>query len=200
MQPHVQHAGDIVGLLAAAAAIQPKVLRLCKDVCKGLGAVSRAVPGSAKTKGVLRIIEKTAFEVEPHKAKDLRFLCDVARNSITVPTMAGMSDVLHVLLQLHEEACLHLLRIKDRFTNPTAGGWADLCVNAVLLSDPLLHVFELQIVHEKMSLVRCQMGGHSDYVIARASAEIVDMLDERQCVVTDEPTPLVDASFSRISL
>ena len=43
---------------------------------------------------------------------------------------------------------------------------------AVFLDDPRLHVFELQLVHQKLSLMRTQIGGHADYKVTRAAAEI----------------------------
>ena len=69
-----------------------------------------------------------------------------------------------------------LLRIKDRFTAPTAGGWADVLVNFVFENDAAKqkHVVELQLQHENLLLVRKEGGGHKDYNEFRSAFELLE--------------------------
>ena len=49
---------------------------------------------------------------------------------------------------------IQVVRIKDRFTHPSPGGWRDVMVNYVVVNDRHRHVCELQITHEKMVVQR----------------------------------------------
>lgn len=138
------------------------------------------VAGNGKPKGILRIIEKLATESQPEKAKDVRYLMDLARNEITSGTVVGIEAVLQELLEAHAKNFIRLVRFKNRFQQPTLGGWADIVVNLFFLDDPRLHVFELQLVHEKLSVMRKQIGGHSDYTCTRAATEICLMQETQK--------------------
>ena len=76
-------------------------------------------------------------------------------------TMEDMQKAVQALLECD---MIEVLRLKDRFGNPTAGGWRDVMINFVIKGDRNKHVCEVQLVHEKLLLVRTQMGGHKEYV------------------------------------
>ena len=65
-----------------------------------------------------------------------------------------------------------VLRIKDRFHNPTVGGWRDCLINVRFVDDPHSVVCELQLVHVKMMLIRKNLSGHADYVAYRTALEL----------------------------
>ena len=82
-------------------------------------------------KGILRIVEKLAFEHEPRKLKDVRYLVDVARNEVLAGTLSALMLVLSEILLMHNSGIIRIVRFKNRFAHPTPGGWADLVLNAV---------------------------------------------------------------------
>ncbi len=53
-----------------------------------------------------------------------------------------------------------VVRAKDRFSQPTAGGWADLMLCFYMAQDPARHVCEVQLVHVHMLTQRKGLPGH----------------------------------------
>ena len=137
-------------------------------------------------KGVLRIVEKLAFEPEPAKHKDVRYLCDLARGEIKADSMESLQRVLEEILEMHKNGTICLVQFKNRFENPIVGGWADILINAVFQRDPKLHIFEIQLVHQKLSVMRKQVGGHSDYKTTRAASEILRLIQEQHPTIMAE--------------
>ena len=93
----------------------------------------------------------------------------------------AMDELLAVLTALDESPEVEVLRVKDRFTNPTSGGWRDCMVNFRMVADPHNHVCELQLVHKQLMLVRQEMGGHHEYNVFRGALELLEangMLDD----------------------
>ena len=66
----------------------------------------------------------------------------------------------------------HIVRIKNRFNQPTSGGWADAMVNFRFADEE--HVCEIQFVHSQMMLVRKQMGAHYQYEQFRSARELLE--------------------------
>ena len=73
---------------------------------------------------------------------------------------------------------LDIVRIKNRFNEPTSGGWADAMVNFRFAAGPgggrESHVCEIQFVHAQMMLVRKQMGAHYQYEQFRSARELME--------------------------
>merc|ERR1712113_1375033 len=72
---------------------------------------------------------------------------------------------------MHHKGFFRIVRLKDRFEEPTDGGWADLCINCIL-PPPDCAIFEIQVVHSSLWLVRADLGAHRDYNEYRAATEI----------------------------
>merc|ERR1712195_51955 len=68
---------------------------------------------------------------------------------------------------------LQLTRVKDRWTNPSGGGWRDLMLDLVINGIS----FAVQVVHSKMLAARKGLDAHKAYNQFRSFAEIFDMLD-----------------------
>jgi hypothetical protein len=110
--------------------------------------------------------------------------------------------VLRCLAALQAEGVLEVVRVKNRFKNPTAGGWADALINFVLLRrrmrkttatgeggreqeeeedqqqqqqqpQEVYHICELQLVHSEMLKARKEFGGHTAYAAFREAAELL---------------------------
>merc|ERR1712000_675882 len=105
-------------------------------------------PGSAKRKPLYRCIEKVTLEAEAHKKDDISRLWDIARNSIVADSMAEVVLALQRLIILHHAGAIRIVRFKDRFREPTEGGWADLSINCIFPHYGPKVVWELQIVHK----------------------------------------------------
>lgn len=135
------------------------------------------VAGNARRKGLYRCIEKTTLEEDAGRRGNLTTLRDVARNGIIARSMKGVVKALRRLIALHEDRKICIIRVKDRCEHPTAGGWADLNVNAVFLEEKLPKtVFEIQVIHKALMLVRAELGAHSEYNEFRAAAEITALI------------------------
>ena len=93
-------------------------------------------------------------------------------------TWASLVAVLAILLQMHGEKHLTLVRGKNRFSHPTPGGWADGMLNfsVRVLGEgggaALDFVCELQLIHGKLLTARKEMGGHAVYGGFRCAAEL----------------------------
>ena len=91
---------------------------------------------------------------------------------IVFTKMADMQKAVQALLECDE---IEVLRVKDRFGNPTSGGWRDVMINFKLKGDPTHHICEVQLVLEKLLVVRTQLGGHKEYAVLRSAVELQEV-------------------------
>jgi hypothetical protein len=70
------------------------------------------------------------------------------------------------------EEKLDIVRIKNRFKEPTSGGWSDTLIN--FRFSGTAHICEIQFVHSQMMLVRKQMGAHFQYEQFRSASELLE--------------------------
>ena len=142
---------------------------------------------NAPLKHLLRVCEKLALE-EKNGVGERRWqahgICDVVRGSVTCDDMGSLTTVLGILLKMHEEGHLVLVRGKNRFSHPTPGGWADGMLNfsVRVLGEgggaALLFVCELQLIHGKLLTARKEMGGHAVYGGFRCAGELATFFEE----------------------
>merc|ERR1711934_1076754 len=67
------------------------------------------------------------------------------------------------------------IHVKDRFTTPTSGGWADCMLNfSFVHGDTTHHVMELQIQHTQMLVVRKEGKAHDRYNSFRSAFELLE--------------------------
>ena len=126
---------------------------------------------------------------------DARSLTDVLRGSLRCPDFTEITFVLELLLQLDVEMGdpekakaagidldkfqIFLIRIKDRFTTPTSGGYADCMINFRFAhGDDTRHVMELQLQHEQMLVVRKEGKAHHQYNSFRSAFELLETVGE----------------------
>lgn len=125
-----------------------------------------ATPGKVLKK-TTRLCEKFACA---HTAAGIS---DVVRGMIAVKSMDGVNAVLEMLLELEKENVIKIVRLKDRFTAPSSGGWRDLMVNLTIVGDATNHICELQVVHDNMMVARKGLPGHAVYNRARNAVELL---------------------------
>ena len=154
-----QKSDDVVQLYAAAASIREQVRQLMKVVAGETGAELAEIPEKAQRrhglKQIVRIVEKCALR--PDKPGKAELVCDIVRDMFTVSSMEQMAKVAVALLSRSEIGEIAIVRVKDRNAEPSAGGWRDIMINFVLVSDENAHVCEVQLVHKKMLLQRKEM-------------------------------------------
>ena len=157
----------------------------------------------APLKGIGRALEKLVLcPGTPAKIKekgasvlDTRSLVDVLRGSLKCPDFTEITYVLELLQQLDvemgdaqkakaagidlEKFQVYVVHIKNRFTNPTSGGWADCMVNFRFAhGDDTHHVMELQLQHEQMLVVRKEGKAHKQYNSFRSAFELLETVGE----------------------
>ena len=58
-----------------------------------------------------------------------RYVCDVVRAMLTAKDMGVVGAICDALVELSKNGIIQIVRIKDRFRAPSAGGWRDLMIN-----------------------------------------------------------------------
>jgi hypothetical protein len=186
-------AGECIVLMEAAAQTQEAVSIYVKELADATGATA---PRSSM-KHLYRILEKQALN--PAKGADDATMpvWDAARAMLVYEDMACFLRGLEQIQRDREETTIEVLRVKDRFSEPTGGGWSDVLINLRFPAKPGQPnplPWEIQMVHVKMLVVRKDMGGHEAYAQYRAACEILDL--HRHIVA--EPTAIAAERFSQL--
>jgi len=183
-------------LYSVAYSIRPRFVALLEELSRRC---ARSTPIPGPVKGCGRALEKLILspgvpakvKAEGASSLDARHLVDVVRGSLRCPDFTEITFVLELLLQLDVElgdpekaqaAGINLrkfqivvIHIKDRFTNPTGGGWADCMINFRFAhDDDTRHVMELQLQHEQMLVVRKEGNAHHQYNKFRSACELLE--------------------------
>ena len=168
-------------------------LAMLSEKCVG---ATRLVPplkgcGRALEKLVLHPGIAAKFKAEGVDALDATRLSDVLRGSLECPDFTEIVFVLEMLQLLDvdmgdEEKAeaagwdikkfqIRISHIKDRFSHPTSGGWADALVNfSFVHGDDKHHVMELQLQHVQMLVVRKEGKAHNVYNSFRSAYELLE--------------------------
>ncbi|KOO27307.1 hypothetical protein Ctob_002294 [Chrysochromulina tobinii] len=188
-------AGDAAVLFADAARMKPSFDDVVREVASATGAglelavlstkedATRASDGGAGQGGARkartglkktsRVIEKSALR--PGEGRGLsKCVCDVVRAMLVATSMSMVASIVRALWALHEADMIQVVRIKNRFRQPSAGGWRDLMVNFVIVGDATRHVCEVQVVHQMMLTARKGLPGHAIYGIVRNAMELIE--------------------------
>ena len=133
---------------------------------------SREQTGLKATK---RIVEKAALRSGEGRGRTDR-VCDVVRAMLVAKDMRTVGAIAEALRALQTEGLIEVRRLKDRFAQPSGGGWRDLMVNLVVLGDDgaVRHVCEVQVAHEMMLTARKGLPGHEVYAVQRNAAEFIE--------------------------
>ena len=169
---------DVVREVASAtgAGLELAVLSTKEDASgasdggTGQGGARKARTGLKKTS---RVIEKSALR--PGEGRGLsKCVCDVVRAMLVATSMSVVASIVRALWALHAADMIQVVRIKNRFRQPSAGGWRDLMVNFVIVGDATRHVCEVQVVHQMMLTARKGLPGHAIYGIVRNAMELIE--------------------------
>ena len=163
----VQTITSFPALFSHAAALLPRFnafLRKLAQKCAAAKSLQAPLKGCGRAleKLVLRPGIDTKFKTKGVEALDATILVDILRGSLECPDFTEIVFILELLQLLDVEMGdpkkalaqgwdldkfqIRIIHIKDRFTSPTSGGWADTMVNfSFAHGDDTHHVMELQI-------------------------------------------------------
>jgi len=195
-------AGVAAVLFADAARAKPSFDVVVRELKAATGAgLELAVLGAEKTglKKTSRVVEKSALRPGEGRGRS-KWVCDVVRAMLVATSMSAVGSIVRGLLALHEAGALRVVRIKDRFAQPSAGGWRDLMVNFVIVGDPTRHVCEVQVVHEMMLTARKGLPGHAIYGIVRSAMELIESCGRERELRREAVRSMVAAGATDVEL
>jgi len=195
-------AGVAAVLFADAARVKSSFDVVVRELATATGAgLELAVLGAKKTglKKTSRVVEKSALRPGEGRGRS-KWVCDVVRAMLVATSMSAVGSIVRGLLALHEAGALRVVRIKDRFARPSAGGWRDLMVNFVIVGDPTRHVCEVQVVHEMMLTARKGLPGHAIYGIVRSAMELIESCGRERELRREAVRSMVAAGATDVEL
>jgi hypothetical protein len=195
-------AGVAAVLFADAARVKSSFDVVVRELKAATGAgLELAVLGAKKTglKKTSRVVEKSALRPGEGRGRS-KWVCDVVRAMLVATSMSAVGSIVRGLLALHEAGALRVVRIKDRFAHPSAGGWRDLMVNFVIVDDPTRHVCEVQVVHEMMLTARKKLPGHVIYGIVRSAMELIESCGRERELRREAVRSMVAAGATDVEL
>jgi hypothetical protein len=174
---------DLSTFMGHAAAAQERVSALIYDFVEGhVG----TLPHIGKLKGAYRVIEKALKSMRgPLEKLDAQWSYekanDCARGGIECSDMNQCTECLEWFAGLQEAGTILLLKVKDRFSGPTDGGWSDFLVMFLFPDGAGQHIpCEIQIMHQKLVAARKGMKAHAAYDGFRAACETLALMDKLQ--------------------
>jgi hypothetical protein len=182
-----QSVSSLVGVYRLSALAKHKYDALCKEAAD-LSTHLRFVP--VKLKHLLRSVCKSLLRpalasknscasTTGASSTEIEYdaLTDVCRGTILCDDFSSM---LMAVQHFHD----YIRFVKDRFTNPTNGGWVD-CMALIEVEGIIC---EVQFVMKRMMDARKTFGGHDAYSASREAREIMEQsahkVPELQCALS----------------
>jgi len=176
----MQEIGNMAALYEEAVATRMPA----RKVMERLNSMAKAkLEPMGPLKRMSRVSEKVLLDpfINPgdpanHILANAQKQCDIVRDSFNASTMSDVAKVMHLMMGCDE---IELLHFKDRFDDDEAawGGWRDAMIYYRLKGSK--HVCELQISHNKMAIMRREMGGYVAHLCERNACEILEFLGVR---------------------
>ena len=142
----MQQIVDPVALFADAARVRHRARATMEELARQASDVTLQKQGPLKK--MARILEKTSFRPGAGRGKAEK-ICDIVRDMKLAMSMRAIAAMVRLL---RESDAIEIVRVKDRFTTPSAGGWRDVMINYRLKGDS--HVCEVQICHNSLVVAR----------------------------------------------
>eukprot|EP00039_Didymoeca_costata_P022470 m.4612 g.4612 ORF g.4612 m.4612 type:complete len:741 (+) comp3029_c0_seq2:396-2618(+) len=143
-------------------------------------------------KKLFRIFEKAGLEPESDDKWTYSNILDLIRESQVRTSMIDIQTAFGHLVaadkELYEQTKefnttselnptnidIVIVRIKERFSTQTSGGWADILVNFYFKKDPHKHICEVQLAHKNLLMIRNEFHGHKKYNQFRTAFELLN--------------------------
>ena len=166
-----QDRNQLVRLYQDAQRVKPTFDSVFRKIAASTN--GKFLPGTLKP--LFRALEKTVMKRSDDPTLDrAERVCDVVRGMLVYENFGGMVRGMQAMVG---HANVEHMRTKSRFAVPTSGGWRDVVSNIRFPSDEQGHICEIQFVHERMLVVRKQMGGHDEYNYFRSAIELLEVVD-----------------------
>jgi len=161
---------DPVDLFLEAAKVKAAFRRAAEKLAAATKRADVHLERRGPLKKCTRIVEKALLREDA--PGDAGRVCDIVREMFVCDSMRAIAALVDTVRRSPE---LLLIRIKDRFACPSAGGWRDLMVNVALIDAPH-HTCEIQIAHRQMLVARKGLPGHVVYGRVRNARELLESL------------------------
>ena len=102
-------------------------VRALSGKVEGVEAPAKETP----LKAMVRVLEKALLR--PDAPGKVDRICDIVRDMFVANSMG---DVAAIVRALRTSRAIVIVRVKDRFTTPSAGGWRDLMINFFFIGRP----------------------------------------------------------------
>eukprot|EP00930_Biecheleria_cincta_P056795 TRINITY_DN4284_c0_g1_i1.p1 TRINITY_DN4284_c0_g1~~TRINITY_DN4284_c0_g1_i1.p1 ORF type:complete len:903 (-),score=169.33 TRINITY_DN4284_c0_g1_i1:656-3364(-) len=179
-KPIANSVSTVADLIDEATKAQPRVSELAHSIGVHVDALKmqhKPVSTSGKRKKLGRIQEK--LNNSALRREDASRVYDCARAMMTFESMEAVHAALEQICAQVTAGSIAIDRVKDRFSKPSGGGWADAMINFHFVGGEAAgHVCEFQLVHNKLLLARAGLGGHDAYGAFRATLELLELLDD----------------------
>jgi hypothetical protein len=180
--PPKQITGDPVTLLTHALEIKERYETVMTNLINKIIATNETISKgdirftAAPVKKLQRVVEKSMLK--PTIPGDASRTFDIVRGMVICKNVNIIEKLVNALTGLHKQGKIKRVRLKDRFNNPSAGGWRDYMDNIIICGDKNMHICELQIVHDTMIVARKGLPGHVVYGKQRNANEISSLYVE----------------------
>ena len=153
-----------------------KVHSYYNTVCARIAKQTKALWYPASLKKIFRILEKAKHVKQGDSVFfDCRKIFDIVRGTLVYRKLGDEPDgVLCGIRALFNCPQLQIIRVKDRFNNPTSACWRDALFNARMVSSQGTidsHIVEIQLHQWDLREERMNVGGHFIYERHRALFE-----------------------------
>jgi serine/threonine protein kinase len=186
-----QSVNDLLQLYIAAAEIKPRFDSELEKIAKA----SKGVFKTSSLKHLFRTLEKAAVRHSTDKNLGRADnVYDIVRCMIEYKTMEDMAAGVRALQECED---VNVLRVKDRFSDPTPGGWMDVMASVEINGDRNKYVCEVQFVHKSLLVVRKGMGGHDEYAVYRSAVELLEAHGSGSCGADEEKGGDVDEDVAK---
>lgn len=171
---------DAVSVKSAFDLVVEGMLEVCPSVREDPAGCEPYRPSGLKK--MERVVEKVALQPADGSSPPagMSIICDMVRGTLVTHSFQCMGSIVDALVKLDERKVITLVRCKNRWTNPTAGGWRDAMFNFYVAGDKAKHVCEVQLVHAQLLTARKDLSGHEIYRSQRNAAEILELLGLEQ--------------------
>lgn len=159
--------------IPAYKAVITRILAEAKDSCPSIVFEVKPIYRLGdQTKSPYRMFEKALTKGPDRDYPDCSNIFDVFGCIIECVDYTMMTAVVDAFAEQHKNGAIQMVRVKDRCTKPTEGGWRDFMLNIVI--DGV--VFEVQVVHQAMRTVRSTLKAHAAYDQFRCFSEVFALL------------------------
>mmetsp|Transcript_35615 Transcript_35615/g.107161 ORF Transcript_35615/g.107161 Transcript_35615/m.107161 type:complete len:428 (-) Transcript_35615:303-1586(-) len=188
-----QDTSDLSQLYEHAQSVRLRHQRLLEKLSKCSGGHYHETP----LKSEVRTLEKAWLKPDGVDRGNCASVCDIVRGGVEYETMSKLLLAFELILAceagqpnakldgslLGENVDnIVILRIKDRFNEPNASGYADTMINFYFADDVNRHVCEIQLIHSQLMTIRKEQKSHNFNNRTRSAIELLESVGKDELV------------------